>query len=128
MPIAVEQNVDEHILIVRYLMPVDPDLDLQTAGSAILAFAQQVQGKPFYAINDAREFPITFDILVQALSTLRQTFGGIPVRFVIIGSGKFVELAAQAITQKQYGSFDMAKVFATEEEALAYCRSESLQA
>jgi hypothetical protein len=128
MPVAVEQNLDEHILFLRYQMPVDPALDLQTAGAAIIAFSQQIQGKPFYTINDAREFPITFDILVEALSTLRQSFGSIPVRFVIIGSGKFVELAAQAITQRQYGGFEMAKVFATEEEALAYCRAERLQA
>mgnify|MGYP005838627147 CR=1 FL=1 len=47
---------------------------------------------------------------------------------VATGSGKFVELAAQAIAQKQYGSFDMARVFASDEEALAYCRAESPQA
>jgi hypothetical protein len=35
-----------------------------------------------------------------------------------------VRLAAEAIAQKQYGGFEPAKVFATDQEAFAHCLAE----
>ncbi len=123
MSTQIEPNIQERILITRYVNPVDPERDVQTVIQAVTEFAHQVQSA-FFVIADVREFNLTFDSVTEALDLVRRHLVGIPVRFVVIGSGRFVELAAQAITQKQYGSFDMAKVFASDEEALAYCRSE----
>lgn len=127
MPIQIEPNVQTGILMARYVNPVDPERDVANVIQSIIAFSHQVQGV-FFVIADVREFDLTFDTVTEGLDLVRRSLVGIPVRFVVIGSGKFVELAAQAITQRQYGSFEMAKVFATAEEALAYCRAEPLQA
>lgn len=123
MPMHVEPNVQERILITRFVSPVDPERNVPASIQALTEFARQVEGT-FFVISDVREFDLTFDAITEALDMVRRSLVGIPIRAVVIGSGKMVELAAQAITQKQYGSFEMAKVFATEAEALAYCRTE----
>ena len=123
MSIQIESNVQDRILITRYVNPIDPERDVAAVIQAITDFSHQVQGT-FFDIADVREFDLTFDTVTEALDLVRRSLAGIPVRFVIVGSGKFVELAAQAIAQKQYGGFEPARAFATQEEALAYCRAE----
>ncbi len=123
MPIQFEPNIRERVIILRYVNPVDPERDVPAAIQALADFGRQVQGV-FYAVTDVREFRLTFDTLTESLDMVRRSLVGIPVRFAVIGSGNLIELAAQAIAQQQYGGFEMAKVFATEAEALAYCRTE----
>jgi hypothetical protein len=123
MPISLEPHTAEKILFLRYVAPVNPDEDMPAAIQAIIEFSQSVQGD-FFVISDAREFPVTFDVLVEALDLVRRQLIGVPVRFVLIGTDEMVRFAAEAIAQKQYGGFEPAKVFATDEEAFAHCLAE----
>jgi hypothetical protein len=123
MSISLESHVAEKILFLRYVAPVNPDEDMPAAIQAITQFSQSVQGN-FFVIADAREFQVTFDVLVEALDLVRRQLAGVPVRFVVIGTDEMVRLAAEAIAQKQYGSFEPAKVFATDQEAFAHCLAE----
>ncbi|PJF34328.1 MAG: hypothetical protein CUN49_16220, partial [Candidatus Thermofonsia Clade 1 bacterium] len=101
----------------------NPEEDMLAAVQAIRDFAQQVQGN-FFVISDARQFPVTFDVLVEALDLVRRQLVGVPVRFVVIGTDEMIRLAAEAIAQRQYGGFEAGKVFATDQEAFAYCLAE----
>lgn len=120
MPSHVEPHFAERILFQRYVPPVNPEEDIPATIQAIIDFHQQVQGE-FFVIIDARQFPVTFDVLVDALDLTRRNLAGIPARFVVIGDNDLVRLAAEAIAQKQYGGFEAGKVFSTDEEAFAYC-------
>jgi hypothetical protein len=123
MGIRIEPHISEKILFLRYIAPVNPDEDMPAACKAIIEFSQSVQGD-FFVISDAREFPVTFDALVEGLDLVRRQLVGVPARFVVIGTGEMIRLAAEAIAQRQYGGFEPAKVFATEEEAFAHCLAE----
>ena len=123
IPINIEPHFAERILVERYVAPVEPETDMAAAVQAINDFYQQVQ-REFFVIVDARQFPVTFDVLVDALDLVRRHIAGVPVRFVVIGDGELVRLAAEAIAQKQYGGFEAGKVFATDSEALEYCTAE----
>ncbi len=120
MPIQVEPNVADRILVLRYQLPLTGS---ENVVQAIADFATEVRSK-FFAVSDLRGVPITFDAMVDGLDLVRRHLVGIPVRFVTIGDSELVEMGNRAITQKQYGAFEEARAFATEEEALAYCRSE----
>lgn len=123
MPIVLEPHVAEKILFQRYVAPVNPEEDMAATIRAIIEFSQSVQGD-FFVISDAREFQVSFDVVVDALDTVRRQLAGVPVRFVIIGTDEMVRLAAEAIAQQQYGGFEPAKVFATDQEAFSYCLAE----
>jgi hypothetical protein len=123
MPIRLEPHTAEKVLVLRYIAPVNPDDDLPASVQAIVEFSHTVQGD-FFVISDTRAFQLTFDVLVEVLDLVRRQLVGVPVHFVIVGTGEIVRLAAEAITQKQYGSFDPAKVFATDQEAFAHCLAE----
>ncbi len=123
MPNIFEPHVAERILIQRYVPPVNPDEDMPAAIQAIREFYEQV-GRDFFVITDARQFSVTFDVLVEALDLTRRNLAGIPVRFAVIGDDDLIRLAAEAIAQKQYGGFEAGKVFANDEEALAYCMAQ----
>ncbi len=123
MPVKLEPRVSERILVQRYIQPVDLAAELPAAIEAIAEFSREVQGA-FFAVIDMRAAPINLDGLIEALDLVRRKLANVPVRFVAIGTGEMVELAASAVAQRQYGSFEPAKVFATEEEALAYCLAE----
>ena len=62
--------------------------------------------------------------MVEALDLVRRQLSGVPARFVVIGTDEMVRLGAEAIAQKQYGGFEPAKVFATDQEAFAHCLAE----
>ncbi len=123
MPLHVEPRVAERILIQRHVPPIDPVENMQAAIESTKDFYQQV-GQEFFVISDARQFPVTFDVLVEGLDLIRRSLTGIPIRLVVIGDGELIRLAAEAIAQKQYGGFEAGKVFANDEEALAYCMAE----
>ncbi len=123
MPISVEPHAAERILFERYVAPVNPETDMLTAIQAIKEFYEQVQ-REFFVIVDAREFPVTFDVLVDALNLVRRQMAGVPARFVVIGDNELIRLAAEAIAQRQYGSFEAGKVFAADTEAFEYCTAE----
>ncbi|MFN7210509.1 MAG: hypothetical protein ACK4P1_08985 [Aggregatilineales bacterium] len=123
MPNAFEPHVSERIFIQRYIAPVNPDEDMPAAVQAIRKFYEQV-GQEFFVISDARQFPLTFDTLVEGLDLIRRNLAGVPMRFVIIGDGELIRLVAEAITQKQYGGFEAGKIFPNDEEALAYCMAQ----
>ncbi|MFQ3536397.1 MAG: hypothetical protein SNJ58_11015 [Aggregatilineales bacterium] len=123
MPISVEPYVAERILFERYVAPVNPETDMVAAIQAIKEFHQQVQ-REFFVIVDAREFPVTFDVLVEALDLVRRQMMGVPARFVVIGDSELIRLAAEAIAQRQYGGFEAGKVFATDTDAFEYCTAE----
>ncbi|MDW8298135.1 MAG: hypothetical protein RML95_02240 [Anaerolineae bacterium] len=123
MSISLDPHVAERILFLRYIAPVNPEVDMATAMQAIAEFYRQVQ-REFFVIADVREFEITFDTLVEGLDLIRRQLAGVPVRMTAIGTSEMVRIGAEAITQKQYGGFEAGKVFATDEEAFAYCMEE----
>jgi hypothetical protein len=120
MPIQVEPNVAERILVLRYTLPLTGS---ENVVQVIADFAAQVRAN-FFAVSDLRGVPITFDAMVDGLDMVRRYLTQVPVRFVTIGDSELVEMGNRAITQQQYGGFEAARAFATEEEALAYCRAE----
>ena len=106
--------------MLRYEAPLTGS---ENAVQAIAEFAAEVRS-PFFAVSDLRGIPITFDAMVDGLDLVRRHLAQVPVRFVTIGDSELVEMGNRAIAQKQYGGFEPARSFATEEEALAYFRAE----
>jgi len=123
MPIDLEPHISEKILVQRYVAPVDLETDMPAAIQAIAEFSQNAQGD-FFVIADTRALPMDFNGLVEVLNLVRRKLANVPVRFVAVGTGEMVQLAANAIAQKQYGGFEPAKVFATDQEAFAHCLAE----
>ncbi|MCE7945847.1 MAG: hypothetical protein DYG88_00295 [Chloroflexi bacterium CFX4] len=120
VPIQIEPNVDERILVLRYQMPLS---GAENVVQAIADFATEVRST-FFAVSDLRGIPITFDAMVDGLDMVRRSLAQVPMRFVTIGDSELVEMGNRAIPQKQCGGCEAARALATEEEALAYCRSE----
>ncbi|MCS6871658.1 MAG: hypothetical protein NZ571_09390, partial [Anaerolineae bacterium] len=79
MSISLDPHVAERILFLRYIAPVNPEVDMATAMQAIAEFYRQVQ-REFFVIADVREFEITFDTLVEGLDLIRRQLAGVPVR------------------------------------------------
>ena len=131
MPIELEQLPGEAIIKATIGESLDPERDIAAMFAEFIQLRMAIRG-PVVLILDfshTANNPYGFSQMVMGMAQAAQgikqskaTGVGSPPITIFVGSDSLTDLAAQAISQEQYGGV-RAEVCATVDEALALARS-----
>jgi hypothetical protein len=123
MPIEVVKLPDEPIITVTFSEPVDFAEEIGPAFKQILSLRDTIHGcSRYFAVFDASAIKVSFHDVILALGEARNASRkrrpDLQLSLALVGSGGLLEMAANAMGQKQYGGYKMA-LFTSLDEALA---------
>jgi hypothetical protein len=127
MPVIVEKLPDEPIMIVIMQNPIDIKSDIVYMAQTIKTILDS-QTEPIWYVGRVEDLSLSFGDLVQALALSTRgemAFMQHPMirELIIVPEGRFVRIAASALSQAQYGSLK-ARLCNDWEEALRMARAE----
>ncbi|NDJ52544.1 MAG: hypothetical protein GYB68_05575 [Chloroflexi bacterium] len=128
MPIQVERIANSPIIIATLPAPIDAWQEAPEMFEAIILLRDSIVGfDRYFVIVDASQATLRFSDLVAMLGESRiarqQRREDFPVSLAVVGSGKLVEMGAQATNQPQYGNYGM-RLFTSLESAIETIQSE----
>lgn len=128
MPITTEMLPSEPIIVATFNEPFNVAADM-TALLADIKRLRETAARAVIVVLDVSQVALDFELVTDALARARsQILDGqaagdqLPSQYVFVGSTALVEIAAQAMAQKQYGGIG-GQVFASVEAALAHART-----
>jgi hypothetical protein len=126
MAYTVNRLPNEPIIMITFIAPVDPAVDMGNSNAEVNNLAKQISGT-VVTITDSRSYTPSFDHLIIALDEMRRSITSDPdfIR-IIVGSDEMLGFAVKAAKQRQYGEHEL-PLFGKVEDALAYARSELAQ-
>lgn len=128
MAIMVEKLPDEPIITVTFENPINYMAELPEAFDAILMLRDTITTSPrYFAIFDVSQVSPGFSEIVLTLGEAKRASKmrrhDLPLSLSIVGSGRLIEMAANAMEQVQYGAYQM-PLFTSLDQALAAARAQ----
>lgn len=129
MPVEIKQLPGESIIYATVNKPFKPDEDMPAMFAEVIRLRQAIHGTVVLILDVTSTIsePDAFSTMVAALANARhgikasKTVGLQPPITIFVGSGSVMDLAAQAITQEQYGGVG-AHLCISYDEALTLAR------
>lgn len=126
MAVEFSRITNQPIIVVKFLPPFDPVKDLPEATKYSATILNQIKGQ-LYRIEDMSGVDIDFSNLVMAMAKATEKIPGSMsdsrIEGILVSGQELFELAANAMSQAQYGEKKMT-LFATVDEAIAYATAE----
>jgi hypothetical protein len=129
MPITISQLTGQPIVLATLEQPMELRQEVPAMFQDLIALTQSLDGYPWlYIVVDATKAgAFSFGDIVYILSESRVTIphrrADMAVRLMLIGSGMLLDLAAKAMSQLQYGGYQM-RLFPTLDQALETAQDE----
>ena len=127
MPLEIQPNTDNNILIIKVSDPFDMKETIHELNDLISEALDNCEGMLNY-VSDIRDASISFGDMVSGMGLIFKggidTFSDPRLRMIVVSDNPVVKMGSKAASQQsQYGKVPI-KVFATVEDAVAYARSQ----
>lgn len=127
MGLNVEKMIEDRIVIMHFIAPLDPAIDVGAANEATVEFINEVGDGPIFRIEDVSTVDVTFNDVVEGTATSSKS--GVPgsladerVLAAMVGSNELAKLAASAMGGSSYGNVEV-RFFSDMDVAIADCRA-----